>query len=47
MMAVPIPANVDFVQAAAVPEVLLTAYDALITPARLGVGERVRWDASC
>jgi NADPH:quinone reductase len=40
-MALPIPANLDFVQAAAVPEVFLTAHDALITQGRLGPGERV------
>jgi putative PIG3 family NAD(P)H quinone oxidoreductase len=40
-MAVIIPQNLDFVQAAAVPEVFLTAHDALITQARLGPGERV------
>ena len=40
-MAVPIPANLDFVEAAAVPEVFLTAHDALITQGRLGPGEPV------
>src|SRR5262249_9299630 len=40
-MAVTIPRNLDFVQAAAVPEVFLTAHDALITQAKLGLGERV------
>jgi NADPH2:quinone reductase len=40
-MAVPIPPNLDFVQAAAVPEVFLTAHDALLTQGRLGPGERV------
>ena len=40
-MAVPIPADLDFVQAAAVPEVFLTAHDALITQGRLAPGERV------
>ncbi|MFO0888116.1 MAG: zinc-binding dehydrogenase [Isosphaeraceae bacterium] len=37
----PIPSNLDFVQAAAVPEVFLTAHDALLTQGRLGPGERV------
>lgn len=40
-MAVPIPANLDFVQAAAVPEVFLTAFDALETQGRVQPGERV------
>ena len=40
-MAVPIPADLDFVAAAAVPEVFLTAHDALITQGRLGPGEPV------
>jgi NADPH:quinone reductase len=40
-MAVPIPANLDFEQAAAVPEVFLTAHDALETQAALRPGERV------
>jgi putative PIG3 family NAD(P)H quinone oxidoreductase len=40
-MALPIPANLDFVEAAAVPEVFLTAHDALVTQGRLGPGERV------
>jgi NADPH:quinone reductase-like Zn-dependent oxidoreductase len=40
-MAVTIPPNLDFVQAAAVPEVFLTAHDALITQGRLGPGERL------
>src|SRR4029079_10092019 len=39
--ALPIASNLDFVQAAAVPEVFLTAHDALITQGRLGPGERV------
>src|SRR5271157_1947793 len=39
--AVPIPADLDFVAAAAVPEVFLTAHDALITQGRLGPGEPV------
>src|SRR5208337_322292 len=40
-LAVPIPADLDFVAAAAVPEVFLTAHDALITLGRLGPGEPV------
>jgi putative PIG3 family NAD(P)H quinone oxidoreductase len=40
-MAVPIPANLDFDQAAAVPEVFLTAQDALETQAGVRPGERV------
>jgi putative PIG3 family NAD(P)H quinone oxidoreductase len=40
-MAVPIPANLDWVQAAAVPEVFMTAHDALFTQARFVPGERV------
>ena len=40
-MAVPIPANLDFEHAAAVPEVFLTAHDALETQAGLKPGERV------
>ena len=40
-MAVSIPADLDFVAAAAVPEVFLTAHDALITQGRLGPGEPV------
>lgn len=40
-MAVPIPANLDFVEAAAVPEAFLTAHDALWTQGRLAPGERV------
>ena len=38
---VEIPQNLDFVQAAAVPEVFMTAHDALFTQAGLQVGERV------
>jgi putative PIG3 family NAD(P)H quinone oxidoreductase len=38
---VPIPDNLDFVQAAAVPEVFMTAHDALFTQADLQLGERV------
>jgi NADPH:quinone reductase len=38
---VEIPANLDFVQAAGVPEVFMTAHDALFTQAGLQMGERV------
>jgi NADPH:quinone reductase len=38
---VEIPQNLDFVQAAGVPEVFMTAYDALFTQASLQMGERV------
>lgn len=38
---VEIPANLDFVQAAGVPEVFMTAHDALFTQAGLSMGERV------
>src|SRR5438876_10890726 len=38
---VEIPQNLDFVQAAAVPEVFITAHDALFTQARLQMGERL------
>jgi NADPH2:quinone reductase len=40
-MAVPIPANLDFVEAAAVPEAFITAHDALLTQGWLAPGERV------
>lgn len=40
-MAVPIPAKLDFVQAAAVPEAFLTAHDALTARGRLAPGESV------
>ncbi len=40
-MAVPIPANLDFEQAGAVPEVFITAHDALEGRARLRPGESV------
>ncbi|MBV8675680.1 MAG: NAD(P)H-quinone oxidoreductase [Planctomycetaceae bacterium] len=40
-MAVPIPANLDFDAAAAVPEVFVTAHDALETRAGVRPGERV------
>src|SRR5438552_7171058 len=38
---VEIPQNLDFVQAATVPEVFMTAHDALFTQAGLQMGERV------
>ncbi len=38
---VEIPQNLDFVQAAGVPEVFMTAHDALFTQANLQLGERV------
>src|SRR5947199_6012195 len=38
---VEIPDNLDFVQAAGVPEVFMTAHDALFTQAGLQMGERV------
>ena len=38
---VAIPDNLDFVQAAAIPEVFMTAHDALFTQAGLQMGERV------
>jgi putative PIG3 family NAD(P)H quinone oxidoreductase len=38
---VEIPRNLDFVQAAGVPEVFMTAHDALFTQAGLQMGERV------
>jgi NADPH2:quinone reductase len=40
-LTVPIPPNLDFVEAAAVPEAFLTAHDALLTQGRLSPGERV------
>ena len=40
-LAVPIPANLDFEQAAAVPEAFLTAHDALETQGGLRPGQRV------
>src|SRR6516165_5739009 len=40
-MAVPIPSNLDFVEAAAVPEAFITAHDALTTQGRLDPGGRV------
>jgi putative PIG3 family NAD(P)H quinone oxidoreductase len=38
---VPVPENLDFVHAAAIPEVFMTAHDALFTQASLQMGERV------
>ncbi|HEY4386369.1 MAG TPA: NAD(P)H-quinone oxidoreductase, partial [Ktedonobacteraceae bacterium] len=38
---VEIPENLDFVQAASIPEVFMTAHDALFTQADLHMGERV------
>ena len=38
---VEIPQNLDFVQAASIPEVFMTAHDALFTQANLQMGERV------
>lgn len=40
-MLVEIPENLDFIQAAAIPEVFMTAHDALFTQAGLQMGERV------
>src|SRR5436305_4179284 len=40
-LAVPIPSNLDFVAAAAVPEAFITAHDALLTQGRLAPGRRV------
>ncbi|GHO87999.1 NAD(P)H-quinone oxidoreductase [Dictyobacter formicarum] len=40
-MLVEIPENLDFIQAAAVPEVFMTAHDALFTQAGLQMGERL------
>jgi NADPH:quinone reductase-like Zn-dependent oxidoreductase len=36
-----VPSNLDWVEAAAVPEAFITAHDALFTQARLEMGERV------
>src|SRR5437667_9400087 len=38
---VEIPQNLDFVQAAGIPEVFMTAHDALFTQASLQMGERI------
>ncbi len=40
-LVVPIPTNLDFVEAAAVPEAFITAHDALLTQGRLAPGQRV------
>jgi NADPH:quinone reductase len=40
-MLIEIPENLDFVQAAAIPEVFITAHDALFTQGGLQMGERV------
>jgi NADPH:quinone reductase len=40
-MAVPVPPNLDFIEAAAVPEAFITAHDALIAQGRLDPGGRV------
>jgi putative PIG3 family NAD(P)H quinone oxidoreductase len=40
-LAVPIPSHLDFEQAAAVPEVFLTAHDALVAQGRAQPGERI------
>ncbi len=37
----PVPTNLDWAQAAAVPEVFMTAHDALFTQCGLAIGERV------
>jgi putative PIG3 family NAD(P)H quinone oxidoreductase len=37
----PVPTNLDWAEAAAVPEVFMTAYDALFTQCGLTIGERV------
>ena len=39
--ALPIPQNLSYIDAGAIPEVFYTAYDALVTRGRLKVGERV------
>jgi putative PIG3 family NAD(P)H quinone oxidoreductase len=39
--ALPIPEGLSYAEAAAIPEVFLTAYDALVTRGRLAPGERV------
>ena len=41
LMTIPIPSNLDFVQAAAIPEVFFTAYDALFNHCELTMGESV------
>lgn len=39
-MAAPMPPNLDFIQAASLPEVFITAYDALFNTCELKMGER-------
>ncbi|HET6578903.1 MAG TPA: alcohol dehydrogenase catalytic domain-containing protein, partial [Gemmatimonadales bacterium] len=39
--ALPIPEGLSYAEAAAIPEVFLTAFDALVTRGRLAAGERV------
>ena len=39
-MAMPVPGNLSFIEAASIPEVFFTAYDALFTQCRLRMGER-------
>ena len=41
LMSIPMPPNLDFAQAAAIPEVFLTAYDALFNHCELKMGESV------
>jgi putative PIG3 family NAD(P)H quinone oxidoreductase len=41
LMAIPMPRNLDFAQAAAIPEVFFTAYDALFNHCELKMGESV------
>lgn len=41
LMTIPIPSNLDFIQAAAIPEVFFTAYDALFNHCDLKMGESV------
>ena len=41
LMTIPIPSNLDFIQAAAIPEVFFTAYDALFNHCELKMGESV------
>jgi NADPH2:quinone reductase len=36
---IPVPANIDLVQAAAIPEVFMTAYDALFVQGGIGMGQ--------
>src|SRR5208283_2956644 len=40
-MTAPIPSNLDFVEAAAVPEAFITAHDALLVRGQLEPGDRV------